>query len=345
MNNVLNIAIIGGGAAGFFAAITAKKAYPAADVTIFEKGNKVLAKVEVTGGGRCNLTNTFANIVDLKQVYPRGSKLMQRLFKSFDNKVCMQWFRAHNVPLTIQEDQCVFPKVQDAHAVMDALTKEAQQLGVKVIVRKQLVALEIIANKRLTPQEQTTDSCFQLTFSDGTQRLFDRVAITTGGAPLMQQLAYLQRLGHKIEPPVPSLFTFNISDKSFLKLMGTVVDPVVAMIPGTKLRTIGPLLVTHWGMSGPAILKLSAHAARLLADNHYKGEIAISWVGEHSRAEVEAVLQTIIKENPKKQLGNVHPFHLTTKLWLYLINKIALEEERMWSELGKKGFNRMVEVL
>lgn len=334
MNNILNIAIIGGGAAGFFAAITAKKTYPKANITIFERGNKVLAKVEVTGGGRCNLTNTFANITDLKQAYPRGSKLMKRLFKSFDNEACMQWFRSHGVPLIIQEDQCVFPKAQDSHAVINALTKEAKRLGINIIVCKQLIALE-----------QPMEGYFRLTFKDGTDRLFHRVAITTGGAPLQKQLAYLQTLNHKVEAPVPSLFTFNIDDKKILKLMGTVIDPVVATMLGTKLRTVGPLLITHWGMSGPAILKLSSHAARILGENDYKGQVAINWVGERTRTEVETTINRIISENPKKQLGNVRPFNLTTKLWLYLIDKVELEETKPWGELGKKGFNRMVEVL
>lgn len=334
MNNSLNIAVVGGGAAGFFTAITAKKNFPEANVTIFEKCNKVLAKVKVTGGGRCNLTNTFIHVTDMKQVYPRGSKMMKHLFKLFDNKACMHWFSKHGVPLIIQEDQRVFPKSQDSRTIMEVLLKEANRLGIKVVVNKQIVSLK-----------QNNDGLFCLTFVDRSEIFFNRVAITTGGATISHQLDYLKMLGHTIEKPIPSLFSFKIEEERFLKLKGTVVPQVVVSIQGKKLHAVGDLLITHWGVSGPVILKLSSYAARFLEENHYKAQIAISWVGDRSRKEVEATIHKIIKDNLKKQLNSIRPFNLTSKLWLYIINKVGLDQVRLWSELGKKGFNRIVEVL
>ena len=254
----MEIAIIGGGAAGFMAAITAQKTDPASKVTIFERAQKVLAKVEITGGGRCNLTNSFAAITDMKQAYPRGDKLMKRLMKTFSYEDTYKWFEKHGVPLVTQEDECVFPKAQDAHAVIDCLVSQARELEITVCCKH-----------RLTDIHQKEDGSFELMFEKASHRNFHRVIVTTGGSPHARALDYLARLGHKIEHPVPSLFTFNITDRSFCNLMGTVADPVVTAIPGTKMRAEGALLVTHWGMSGPAVLKLSSYAARWLAEHAY----------------------------------------------------------------------------
>ena len=239
----MEIAIIGGGAAGFMAAITAQKTDPASKVTIFERAQKVLAKVEMTGGGRCNVTNSFAAITDMKQAYPRGDKLMKRLMKTFSYEDTYKWFEKHGVPLVTQEDECVFPKAQDAHAVIDCLVHQVRELGITVCCKH-----------RLTDICQKEDGSFELMFENASHRSFHRVIVTTGGSPHARGLDYLARLGHKIEQPVPSLFTFNITDRSFCNLMGTVAAPVATAIPGTKMRAEGALLVTHWGMSGPAVL-------------------------------------------------------------------------------------------
>ena len=262
----MDIAIIGGGAAGFMAAIMARRTNPSSKVTIFERAQKVLAKVEITGGGRCNVTNSFATITDMKQAYPRGYMLMKRLMKTFSHEDTFKWFEQHGVPLVTQEDECVFPKAQDSHAIIDCLVRQANELGVTICCRHRLVDIHKMEDGRL-----------KLEFDNSTQRIFHRTIITTGGSPNGRGLHYLERLGHKIEAPIPSLFTFNIKDRAFCDLMGTVVDPVVMAIPGTKLRAQGALLVTHWGVSGPAALKLSSYAARLLAENDYKAPLAISW--------------------------------------------------------------------
>ena len=330
----MDIAIIGGGAAGFMAAIMARRTNPSSKVTIFERAQKVLAKVEITGGGRCNVTNSFAAITDMKQAYPRGYMLMKRLMKTFSHEDTFKWFEKHGVPLVTQEDECVFPKAQDSHAIIDCLVRQANELGVTICCRHRLVDIHKMEDGRL-----------KLEFDNSTQRIFHRTIITTGGSPNGRGLHYLERLGHKIEAPIPSLFTFNIKDRAFCDLMGTVVDPVVMAIPGTKLRAQGALLVTHWGVSGPAILKLSSYAARTLAENDYKAPLAISWTDELTRQEVESCLLKFQAANPRKQVANLHPFGLPSRLWLYILSKLGIDAVKPWAEIGRKTLNRMIETL
>ena len=330
----MDIAIIGGGAAGFMAAIVARRTNPASKVTIFERAQKVLAKVEITGGGRCNVTNSFAAITDMKQAYPRGHKLMKRLMKTFSHEDTYRWFEQHGVPLVTQEDECVFPKAQDSHAIINCLVRQANELGVTICCRHRLVNVHRMEDGRL-----------KLEFENGSHRVFHRTIITTGGSPNGRGLQYLAQLGHDIEPPVPSLFTFNIKDRAFCDLMGTVVEPVVTTIPGTKLRAKGPLLVTHWGVSGPAVLKLSSYAARLLAENDYKAPLAISWTGELTRQEVEENLLKLQTANPRKQVATLHPFGLPSRLWLYILSKLDIDAVKPWAEIGRKTLNRMIETL
>lgn len=330
----MDIAIIGGGAAGFMAAIMARRTNPASKVTIFERAQKVLAKVEITGGGRCNVTNSFAAITDMKQAYPRGHKLMKRLMKTFSHEDTYRWFEQHGVPLVTQEDECVFPKAQDSHAIINCLVRQANELGVTICCRRRLVNIHRVEDGRL-----------KLEFENGSHRVFHRTIITTGGSPNGRGLQYLAQLGHDIEPPVPSLFTFNIKDRAFCDLMGTVVEPVVTTIPGTKLRAKGPLLVTHWGVSGPAVLKLSSYAARLLAENDYKAPLAISWTGELTRQEVEENLLKLQTANPRKQVATLHPFGLPSRLWLYILSKLDIDAVKPWAEIGRKTLNRIIETL
>lgn len=303
----MKLAIVGGGAAGFFLAVNVKEIVPQLDVTIFEKQKKVLAKVEISGGGRCNCTNTFAEISDLKQAYPRGAGLLKRLFKQFGPKDAYQWFEDHGVPLVVQEDQCVFPKAQDSHAIINCFLNETRRLGVKLRLGEKVDNPEVLLNE------------------------YDYVAVTVGGTPSK-------------EGCVPSLFTFNINDPALKGLMGTVVEGAIASIPGTKMRAQGPLLITHWGMSGPAILKLSSYAARYLADNDYQSPLLVNWAGETNAEEVHSHIINIIEDNPQKQIDNVRPYGLPSRLWDYLLAKASLKGKRC-SELGKKGVNRLTDLL
>lgn len=329
-----HVAIIGAGAAGYFAAIQLKQLAPHATVTLFEKGRVPLAKVAVTGGGRCNLTNTFEHISDLRQAYPRGATLIKRLFKHFDHTDAYAWFEAHGVPLVVQEDACVFPQSQQSGSVIGCLQREAQRLGVQLRTNHALQSITPLPDGRIS-----------LTFRQGYTDAFSAVAITTGGAPRLQSFDYLAALGHTIVPPVPSLFTFDIPDADLRALMGTVVEEAVAYIPGTKWRASGPLLITHWGISGPATLKLSAQAARHLAECDYRCTVAINWAAEANADHVLHTLTTLAAQHPQRQLSSLRPFDLPTRLWLHLVAKAQLTSDKRWGELGKKAFHRLVQLL
>lgn len=236
----LRIAIVGGGAAGFFAAIEAKRRQPSARVCLYEKNAKVLAKVAVTGGGRCNLTNSFAEVSDLRQVYPRGHQLMNRLFNQFDHHATMAWFECHGVALVTQADQCVFPQSQDAQTIIDCLVSQAKTLGVTIHTRHSLVAIVRGEDDRLLLSFRVAEGGSPAEQGSLRELLFDRVAITTGGHPRADRFDYLARLGHEVEAPVPSLFTLNIANPAFRALMGTVVERVLVSIPSTKHKAAGP---------------------------------------------------------------------------------------------------------
>ena len=330
----MRIAIIGGGAAGFFAAIRAKETSPHSDVAIYEKGSRPLAKVAITGGGRCNLTNSFAQVKDLKQVYPRGHQLMKRLFKVFDYRDVYQWFENHGVPLVTQDDECVFPRSQSSQSIIDCLINETRRLGVKIFTHH--------AFEQFVPQE----SSLHLIFNKGQfETDADRVIITTGGHPHLSAFDNLASLGHEITPPVPSLFTFNVADKDFRALMGTVVEQATATVVGTKMRSQGPLLITHWGMSGPCILRLSSYAAQWSAERQYRFQVAVNWTGESNASIVSEELSDIVVRNGAKQLSNIRPYDLPTRLWNYLLQKNGFPTEKRWNELGRKGLNKLVETL
>ncbi len=331
----MEIAIIGGGAAGFFAAIAAKENYPQASVVIFEKSKTVLTKVKVSGGGRCNLTNACTSIKELSEAYPRGGKALKRVFRIFDNRDAMHWFEARNVPLVIQEDQCVFPLSQDSQSIVDCFLDLARKLSIKIELKRGIKTLKKIDGK------------LQLSFVGGKvpTRTFDKVIVATGGCPQRVGLEWLENLGHKIEDPVPSLFTFKMPDESVTELMGIVVENTLVSIQGTKFKSEGPLLITHWGMSGPAILKLSAFAARLLRGKGYNFKVQVNWTQVRNQDLVVAELNRLTAEHPKKILANVRPYALPERLWSYLLEKSDLPPDKKWAELGKSGLNRLVGVL
>ena len=296
------------------------------EVTIFEKSKKVLAKVEVSGGGRCNCTNSFEAVRDLSQVYPRGHRLMKRLFKRFNYRDAYEWFERHGVRLVTQDDHCVFPASQDSHTIINLFLAEVRRHHIEIRTESKIESLEQLKD-------------------------YDFIAITTGGMP--KSTVSPPKLGGaggglnegSIVPPVPSLFTFSIADKALRALMGTVVDDATAFIPGTNFRATGPLLITHWGMSGPAILKLSSYAARELHDHQYQMPLAVNWLSKKD-PEILQALQEIISHHPQKQISTIRPFDLPSRLWSYLLEKALGERsQNRWQNLNQKELNRMVNTL
>ena len=320
----MKTAIVGGGAAGFFLAINLKEMCPEMEVTIFEKSKRVLAKVEISGGGRCNCTNSFTEVCDLQEVYPRGHRLMKRLMRGFSQEDAYAWFERHGVRLTTQEDQCVFPMSQDSHTIINCFLAEARRHGVGIRTEVRIDSLDQLSD-------------------------FDYIAVTTGGMTThgdRSRELFDRPVGPvPVSRPVPSLFTFRIDDERLHALMGTVVENVVTMIPGTKLRAEGPLLVTHWGMSGPAILKLSSYGARLLAESGYQAPLAVNWTN-HRDTEVMTMLDEIMIRHPQKQLKTMAPCGLPVRLWSYLLEKCLGERSNgRWGSLNKKEQNRLANLL
>ena len=355
----MNIAIIGGGAAGCFAAINIKRNYPEASVTVIEAGRKLLAKVAITGGGRCNLTNSFRDIRSIAAAYPRGEKLMKRLLREFSHDDTMAWFEREGVRLVTQDDQCVFPKSQDAMEIVDTLTSLMRRLGVEIKTSCRVVKIEaslsgyevaIISGSN----DLKTSKPYNLKTSEpvspsgdygGLQLIFDRVVVTTGGSPKLSGLDMLAPLNLDIITPVPSLFSICLPNHPITELTGTVVEHASATLVGTKLRAEGPLLITHWGMSGPAILKLSSYAARQLHDSGYKARISVNWLGDANEGEAMETIMELAIKNPAKQLASVYPQQFNSRLWTYLIKQSNLNPSQRWSELAKKSFNKLVNTL
>ena len=316
----MRTAIIGGGAAGFFIAVNLKEMMPEMDVTIFERSHRVLAKVEVSGGGRCNVTNSFRGITDLQAVYPRGHRLLKRLFHVFSPQDAYRWFECHDVPLVTQDDECVFPRAQDSHAIIDCFLREAHHHHIEIRTHENMTGFEALTG-------------------------FDYICVTTGGSPTGKGLQWLANAGHEVVAPVPSLYSLRIDDRRLTALMGTVVSSATTHIAGTKLRAEGPLLITHWGVSGPAVLRLSSYAARLLADADYRLPLTVNWTSQ-SDADVMAAIHEAVIRHPQKQLATFNPFGLPQRLWGYLAERALGDRQRLrWSELGRKDLNRLVNVL
>ena len=317
------IAVIGAGAAGCFCAAELRRLLPPAGVVVFEAGRKPLAKVAVTGGGRCNLTNSFEGIDSLSDIYPRGSRLMKRLLHRFSHEDTWRWFEAAGVPLVLQDDHCVFPRSQNAMDVVRALLRRMEGVSLR---------LE-------TPVRSVVPGKDGHLLVDGES--FDSVVVTTGGAP--KGLPLLDGLDIEWVPTVPSLFSFTVCDEALRALMGLVVNASVS-IPGTSFKASGDLLITDWGLSGPAILKLSSYAARYLSDAGYKAPLCVNWLNL-SETEGRSLLQELSGSNPRKQVSNTPPAGLQVRLWNHLTVKAGLRPDIRWAELGSKGFNRLVGIL
>jgi len=330
----MKVAVIGGGAAGFFAAINAKLNHTKAKVVIYEKTQKLLSKVKVSGGGRCNVTNANRNISSLHKAYPRGSKAMKKLLKVFNTTDTVRWFEERGVELYAQEDERVFPKSNKSQSIVDCLLSEVEQLNIKIETG--------INVTEIAPKGEQLVLHFQ---KNKTLQVFDKVIVACGGSPKKDGLLWLKKLGHKIEDPVPSLFTFNIPNNTITELMGLVVNPVQAHIQGTKLKTVGPLLITHWGFSGPAILKLSAFGARVLNEMNYGFKVQINWLNESNNNTVYESLMDISEKNSNKNLSNQKLEALPNRMWQYLIEKCNLPANKKWGELGKKGLNKLTNIL
>ena len=332
-NEPLQVAVIGGGAAGFFAAISAKTHHPDVKVTIYEKSDKLLSKVRISGGGRCNVTHHCFDIRELVKNYPRGERPLKKAFGFFSPTDTIEWFNKRGVELKTESDGRMFPVTDDSSTIINCLMSETRKLGIAIKTKSNIKKL------------RKTEHGYELGFHRGGRVEADRVIVATGGSPRSSGFDWLRNLDHDIEEPVPSLFTFNMPDEPIRELMGVVADPVSVKIMGSKLHSSGPLLITHWGMSGPAILKLSAFGARELSEKDYQFTVLVNWTGENTEQEVRSTLKTVVVDHGLKKVSNVNPFQLPGRLWDFLLGKLEFGEKMIWQNMGKKNINRLVHLL
>ena len=309
---------------------------------MLEKGTKPLAKVAITGGGRCNLTNSFAEVKSLEQVYPRGFRLMKKLFHHFSPKDAYEWFEREGVRLVTQDDECVFPQSQDAMEIVLTLTSLMNRLGVNTLCGCKV--------SNIAKRDVCLDGnpLYSVTYTKaGSIHVMeaDKVIVTTGGHPSPSGFDMLKGLDLEIMPPVPSLFSLCISDKNLTALMGTVVEQAQVSLAGTKIKTNGALLITHWGISGPAVLKLSSHGARILAEKDYQADVTVNWLFEMSNNDVQEMLSAYVRKHAAKKITSAYPSALNARLWAHLVQGAKLSPDMRWSELQGKAFNRLLTVL
>ncbi len=324
------IIIIGGGAAGFFAAINIAKRNPDDEVIILEKTNKWLQKVKVSGGGRCNVTNQRSKPSELVDFYPRGAKKLYKSFEKFNTADMVKWLKDHGVETQAEADLRMFPISNSSQTIIDCFLRACQTYGVT-----------ILRNQNVTSLHQLENGTWQVNMTSESM-VADKLVICTGSSPSFWNK--LEALGLKIAPPVPSLFTFNIKDPRLKELAGVSFPHCTIKIAGTKLEESGPLLITHWGLSGPAILKLSARGARDLAVIGYQFEIIIKFLDAPTYESARSFLENRKSERLKKNIGNVMP-ELPRRYWLSLLDFCQISPETKMNDLGKKTLNKLTEEL
>ena len=328
------IIVIGGGAAGFFAAINCAQRNKNYSVTILEKSSKLLSKVRVSGGGRCNVTHACFENSLLTKNYPRGEKELQNVFSRFSTMNTIKWFEERNVQLKTEDDGRMFPVSNNSETIVNCLVQEAEKLGVKI--KLNVSVEEIIKN---------TTNTFTLKASGGGNFECDALIIATGGNAKETAYEWLKKLRHTINKPVPSLFTFNVPNNPITELMGISVPQAKIRIAGTKLETTGPLLITHWGFSGPAILKTSAWGARILNNLNYDYAALISWLPKYTEEKLRIELNIQRTENSSKLIINTPLFELPKRLWEHLVKKSNISEKTRWADLSKKQLNVFTTIL
>jgi predicted Rossmann fold flavoprotein len=269
---------------------------------------------------------------ELAAFYPRGENYLRKAFEQFNAQSTVEWFESRGVKLKTYPDNCIFPQSNDSQSIIDCFLKEAVDLGVEIKFNQSITHLDIEANGFTL---YTRDTHYQA----------DRIIVTTGGQPKRSGLEWLEKLGHEIIEPIPSLFTFNMPQNPIRELMGNVVEKATVKVEGTKLMGKGPLLVTHWGMSGPAILQLSAWGARILAERNYEFAILVNWLDELKEDSLRAQFLRIIQEHEGKKVANLNPFPMTSRLWNFLLQKSEIHPEMRWKDLGKKNINKLVNTL
>ena len=330
---MFDLIVIGGGAAGFFGAIQAAEMNPQLRIIILEKTTKLLSKVRISGGGRCNVTHHCFEPTELSYHYPRGQKSLKSLFRKYQAKDIVSWFEAKGVKLKTEEDGRMFPVTDSSDTIIDCFLSLADLYNIRIETGTGV--------KSINP---AVDG-FEILIDGGGKFSGKKVLIALGGHPNPQSYECIKTTGHSITSLIPSLFTFNDSEKRFKDLMGVSVPKGAVRIAGTKLFQDGPVLITHWGLSGPAVIKLSAWAAEYLHEKRYEMTVLVSWIGEIQEETVRKELLDYKSANKKRKIHSHPLYELSQRLWLRLCELAEIEENKIWDELPQRNLNRLLELL
>jgi len=332
--------VIGGGAAGFFCAVNAARLDPSLKVTIIEKSNKLLSKVKVSGGGRCNVTHACFDITDMSKRYPRGQHFVKKTFHQFFTTDTINWFEERGVELKREEDGRMFPITDSSQTIIECLLKEANKFNVEILMSREVKNLSMVNRQ------------WSIKLSDSQFLTSDYVCIASGGYPKSSRFDWLKELGHTIEEPVPSLFTFNLPNHPITKLMGVSIEKAKVKIQNspkeslrTKLEEEGPILITHWGLSGPAVLRLSAWGARELKERNWEFGISVNWLPEYNEENLRKRFQELRTINASQKVINKNSFGLPSRLWEFLAEQAGIKNDWRWADLPSTEQNRFVKNL
>lgn len=328
-----HLVVIGGGAAGFFCAINAAQVNRSLRITVIEKSNKLLAKIKVSGGGRCNVTHACFNIVEMSKCYPRGQHFVKKAFHQFFTTDTIKWFEEKGVKLKVEEDGRMFPVTDSSQTIINCLLQEANKFGVEILMTREAKNLSMVNGE------------WSVRLSDSQLLTSDFVCIASGGYPKSSMFDWLKELGHTIEEPVPSLFTFNLPNHPITKLMGVSVEKAKVKIQNSKLEEEGPLLITHWGLSGPAVLRLSAWGARELKIKNYELKIIINWLLDYNEESLRKKFKELRNLNASQKVINKNSFGLPSRLWEFLAGQSGVKSEWRWADLPSPEQNRFIKNL
>ena len=341
------IVIVGGGAAGFFCAIHVAELHPEWEIKILEKSTKVLSKVRVSGGGRCNVTHACPDIEMLLKKYPRGQRFLKKSFYQFATQNTIEWFANNGVQLHTEKDGRMFPTTNNSETIIDCFLRKIQQYHIQVLTQYEVI--DVISNgKDVSSNNSLSDGiphAFTIQLHNKPSIQADVVCLATGGMLKADKLQWLTNFGHSIVEPVPSLFTFNILDKNITALMGVAVDNATIQWKGVKNIEKGPLLITHWGISGPAAIKLSAWCARELANDHYEGEIIINWTPEYNEATLKMEWINLRMDLGRREIGTKNPFNLPQRLWQFLLQQAGVSLNTKWADLKSTHQHQLIQLL
>jgi predicted Rossmann fold flavoprotein len=321
--------VIGGGAAGFFCAVNAAKT-GILEVILLEKSGKLLSKVRISGGGRCNLTHACFSISEMAAKYPRGRQFVKKTFHRFFTKDTIEWFESRGVPLKTEPDGRIFPVSDSSQSITDCLLQEAVRNKVDIRTHAGVENIRKVNEK------------FEVQLDGGRTLTADFITVACGGFPKAGMFGWLQALGHSIEAPAPSLFTFNFPRHPITQLMGISLADVLVKVPGTKLLERGPVLITHWGLSGPAVLRLSAWGARELQEKNWHFPVQVNWLPEYNEENLKEKWQNLRKLHAAAKIINRDPFNLPARLWAFLLEQSGIPEATLWAELPAKGQNKLI---